>query len=229
MTLWLFSILLLIACRKNESEIAIVGNRDGMLLREKPNAKEAKLAYAPYNSSVKIIDKGGPEETIYGLKARWYKVEYEGKTGWMFSAFLHSKNNSAGASIDPKKMQAKTRREAAEKKRETPGALEGDDVKEDLFAPEKSGERHCSNKGYEKEFLNLIRVSSFGSQCQPGSLLICDVTKKNVHCDVEMNEIHFMCVPMQGGRTYGGPVYMGGGYFENSKGQIGLSAPPCGR
>lgn len=108
LTAFLFGICILMGCGQ-KSELAIVGNTDGMMLREKPSAKEAKVGYAPYNSSVKILGKDGPEETIYGVKARWYKVEYDGKKGWMFSGFLRLQDSTAVADAKPQKMQRPTR------------------------------------------------------------------------------------------------------------------------
>jgi uncharacterized protein YgiM (DUF1202 family) len=37
---------------------------------------------------VGIIDKNGDSETISEQTANWYKVDYKGTTGWLWSGYL---------------------------------------------------------------------------------------------------------------------------------------------
>jgi hypothetical protein len=78
--------------KTNESsvmtELAIVNEPDGMRFRESPSVTGTKIGYAPYKSVITILQKDGPNATIHGITAKWYKIEFQGKVGWMFSAFL---------------------------------------------------------------------------------------------------------------------------------------------
>lgn len=59
----------------------------GINLRIEPNSNAAIIILIPYNESVKIISDDGPFETISGKYAKWIKVEYRRKTGWIWSGF----------------------------------------------------------------------------------------------------------------------------------------------
>jgi hypothetical protein len=61
---------------------------NGLNLRVTPNSDGAVLATVPYNETVGILDKNGMSETISGQTANWYKVEYNGTTGWIWSGYL---------------------------------------------------------------------------------------------------------------------------------------------
>lgn len=63
---------------------------NGLNLRDTPNSNGAVLAKIPYNETVGIVDKNGTSETISGQTANWYKVEYNGTTGWIWSGYLEA-------------------------------------------------------------------------------------------------------------------------------------------
>lgn len=48
------------------------------------------LVTVPYNELVDLIDKNGDSETIDGQTANWYKVDYKGTTGWLWSGYLEA-------------------------------------------------------------------------------------------------------------------------------------------
>ena len=62
--------------------------QNGLVLRDKPSRNGKKIATMPYNAEVEILDENGPEETIGGKKAKWYKVKYKKYVGWAFGAYI---------------------------------------------------------------------------------------------------------------------------------------------
>jgi uncharacterized protein YgiM (DUF1202 family) len=60
----------------------------GLNLRDQPSASGTVLLTIPYNEIVGIIDKNGVSETISGHTANWYKVDYRGKEGWVWSRYV---------------------------------------------------------------------------------------------------------------------------------------------
>jgi len=67
----------------------------GLNLRDQPSSSGRVLLTVPYNEMVGIIDKNGNSETISGRTANWYKVDYKGTTGWLWSGYLETKLNHA--------------------------------------------------------------------------------------------------------------------------------------
>ena len=64
----------------------------GLNLRDQPSSSGTVLLTVPYNETVGIIDKNGDIETISGQTANWYKVDYKGTTGWLWSGYLKTNN-----------------------------------------------------------------------------------------------------------------------------------------
>lgn len=62
----------------------------GLNLRDLPSSSGTVLKTVPYNETVGIIDINGDSETISGQTANWYKVDYKGTTGWLWSGFLQT-------------------------------------------------------------------------------------------------------------------------------------------
>lgn len=60
----------------------------GLTMREQPGTSGKAVVIIPDGSTVKIIDKGSTEETISGKTGFWYKVDWNGKRGWVFGGFL---------------------------------------------------------------------------------------------------------------------------------------------
>lgn len=69
-------------------QTAKVFSTKGLNLRDQSGSRGAVLRTIPYNSIVGIIDKDGASETIGGQTANWYKVDYQGTTGWVWSGYL---------------------------------------------------------------------------------------------------------------------------------------------
>ncbi len=62
--------------------------KDGLHLRNQPNSNGMVLLIVPYNETVSILDENGNNETISGQTANWYKVNYNGTEGWLWSGYL---------------------------------------------------------------------------------------------------------------------------------------------
>lgn len=67
----------------------IVTAEAGLVLRQEANEKSAKLTTVPKGKAVEASDPvTKTKETLNGKKGNWRKCTYEGKTGYMFDAFL---------------------------------------------------------------------------------------------------------------------------------------------
>lgn len=75
-------------CKGNNDDFAYVLTNSGLILREKPDVKSKGIILISYNSKVKILNKQIKDDFINGLKASWYQVIYNNKSGYVFSAFL---------------------------------------------------------------------------------------------------------------------------------------------
>lgn len=60
------------------------GSNKGLNLRSEPNQNSKVLLSVPHNAKVTIVDKNNSE---------WYKVKYDGKTGYVSSQYLTEENN----------------------------------------------------------------------------------------------------------------------------------------
>ncbi|SHG95624.1 SH3 domain-containing protein [Chryseolinea serpens] len=72
-------------------ETARITSATGLRLRDQPSSSGTVLLTVPYDETVGIIDKNGNIETISGREANWYKVDYKGTTGWLWSGYLETK------------------------------------------------------------------------------------------------------------------------------------------
>jgi hypothetical protein len=60
----------------------------GLNLRDRPSSSGGVVLTIGYNETVGILDENGLSETINGKTANWYKVDYKGTTGWLWSGYL---------------------------------------------------------------------------------------------------------------------------------------------
>jgi hypothetical protein len=66
--------------------------KGGARMREKPISSSKLLTKIEFYESVKILDKGGPEDFIAGQSGTWYKVEYNSYEGWVWGPFVKEDN-----------------------------------------------------------------------------------------------------------------------------------------
>jgi|GEM_PF-4292998 len=72
----------------------------GLRMREAPNEKAKKIVTIPYGEEVIFIEETGDEITVSGATGRWTRIEWNGKTGWVFGGFL-SDNDQASEGYIP--------------------------------------------------------------------------------------------------------------------------------
>jgi Bacterial SH3 domain len=76
---------------KYTGETARVTAANGVNLRDLPNSIGTILLTIPKDDIVGILDKDFDSETISGQTADWYKVDYRGTTGWVWSGYLEER------------------------------------------------------------------------------------------------------------------------------------------
>lgn len=69
-------------------EVARVKAASGIILRRTPGRTGERVGKIPHASTVQVVDRQGPEETIDGVRARWVSVIWQGQSGWVFGGFL---------------------------------------------------------------------------------------------------------------------------------------------
>jgi len=79
-----------ISSQATSQQNARVTSKIGLNLREEPNSNGIVLLTIPYNETVKIIEKQLISETGSEQQANWFKVDYNGTTGWVWSGYLQT-------------------------------------------------------------------------------------------------------------------------------------------
>jgi hypothetical protein len=70
------------------SEAYYIFTKTSLNLRAQGDKNSASLGQIPRGSQLKVLEKSGNSETIEGMAGNWWKVEVDGKTGFMFSAYI---------------------------------------------------------------------------------------------------------------------------------------------
>lgn len=86
--LWLpLALGLLISCAKSNyltvGEKAFVIESQGLFVRNGPSTKDRKLVLVPYGQEFSVLE-AGPDEKLFDIRSKWYKVQYRGKSGWLW-------------------------------------------------------------------------------------------------------------------------------------------------
>jgi hypothetical protein len=65
-------------------------------MREKDSADSKRITTIEDRTKVKILEKSKEEVSVKSIpfKAYWFKIESDGKTGWVFGAYVHPDPNS---------------------------------------------------------------------------------------------------------------------------------------
>jgi len=61
---------------------------NGLYLRAEPTSTSEDLLTIPYNETISILDKTGPNETFNGISSNWYSVEYQNTKGWVWGGYI---------------------------------------------------------------------------------------------------------------------------------------------
>lgn len=87
--IWMIIGLLVIVSTAASAELRQIVIGSGVRLRQTPSAKAQEVARLAFGSIVEERGKSETQETIGGKQNYWYQVSLEdGKTGWVFGAFL---------------------------------------------------------------------------------------------------------------------------------------------
>lgn len=89
----LIFILLLNCSKKNnpaeiEKQKKWIISENGLILRTGPSKDTEKILTINYGSEIDIIEESKIYEKINSINANWIKVNYQGKTGWVFGGYL---------------------------------------------------------------------------------------------------------------------------------------------
>lgn len=60
----------------------------GLLIRDQPTTNGTILTRAPNNASLIVIDENAAQDVLNGKRGRWYKVEYQGITGYAWGNYI---------------------------------------------------------------------------------------------------------------------------------------------
>jgi curved DNA-binding protein CbpA len=72
---------------------AEVTAESGLNLRKHHNTNADIVAKIPSGKTLSIVKANGPEQTLYGRTAKWFKVRYEDDKGWCWSGGLKRTDN----------------------------------------------------------------------------------------------------------------------------------------
>ncbi len=67
---------------------AYVTAEHGLRLRTEPNDTAAILLSIPSGGYVEVLAEDGPEQTITGQTANWYKVKFGKEIGWAWGGLI---------------------------------------------------------------------------------------------------------------------------------------------
>lgn len=107
-------LILPINCFAEKNNEYIVIPKSGLILRSEPNRNSDKLELIPENSNLIILEKDNKVEKIGNSESNWYLVEYNGKKGWIFGAYIRenldiiSSNCNEETYLKPQLMKATT-------------------------------------------------------------------------------------------------------------------------
>jgi|GEM_PF-2327886 len=71
-----------------------VSAASGLKLREKPSVYSTTIETIPYGTKVTVKEKGAIE-ILDGTRGQWCRIEWKGKKGWVFGAYLTDKEPDA--------------------------------------------------------------------------------------------------------------------------------------
>lgn len=81
----------------------IVTAAGGLKLREEPNLNSKTMGLIPEGDIVEYLEEAGEEFTVEGRTKRFYKINWQEKTGYAFGGFLDDGSEQSFGIIDPGK------------------------------------------------------------------------------------------------------------------------------
>ena len=71
-------------------EIYTVTARTRLRMRDNLGQEGKVTGNIPFGSKVQVLEKSDKKETISGIQGNWVRIQWNDKTGWVFSGFLTS-------------------------------------------------------------------------------------------------------------------------------------------
>jgi hypothetical protein len=73
---------------ENNGTMLRVNAARGLSIRNEPDINSTVLTTAPNHATLTVIDKSAALDNIGGKKGSWYKVEYQGVTGYAWGNYI---------------------------------------------------------------------------------------------------------------------------------------------
>lgn len=74
---------------ESNNRTSVVNAVNGLSIRNEPRISGTLLTTAPYQATLKIVDENAASDVVGGKIGRWYKVEYEGITGYAWGNYIN--------------------------------------------------------------------------------------------------------------------------------------------
>ncbi len=77
--------------------------KPNLVVRDKPDVTGAKVGNIPTGGKVKVLSVTERKDSIGGRDGKWVKIEWQGKTGYVFNAFLDKLKTTSNVTATPSK------------------------------------------------------------------------------------------------------------------------------
>ena len=82
--------LLATGCKQSQTEQWYTTAPSGLNLRATASPASQALILIPYGEAVEVLEKFNEAQVIGGQSGSWFRVQYKGKVGFLFSGYLSS-------------------------------------------------------------------------------------------------------------------------------------------
>lgn len=73
---------------ESSNSTSTVNAVSGLSIRNEPKVGGTLLTTAPYQAALTIIDENAASDIVGGKSGKWYKVEYQGITGYAWGNYI---------------------------------------------------------------------------------------------------------------------------------------------
>lgn len=67
--------------------------KPAVVMRDKPNISGKLVGKIPFGKDAAVVEEAPEQVTLMGVTGKWTHVDFEGKRGWVFGAFLARGNS----------------------------------------------------------------------------------------------------------------------------------------
>ena len=82
--------------------------KPNLVVRATPSVTGEKMGNVPVDGKVNVVAATGKADSIGGRDGQWVKIQWQGKEGYVFSAFISKLGSGDSASSKPSKASSKT-------------------------------------------------------------------------------------------------------------------------